>query len=66
MLAGIEDPAQYAARALRQALEERGITVTAAPRRAHRYPDEVEDLTQSPGPRHGARGGTGEAAFRRP
>ena len=50
MLAGIEDPALYAARALRQALEDRGITVEGGVAARHRYPYEVEDLTQSPAP----------------
>ena len=50
MLAGIEDPALYAARALRQALEDRGITVDGGAAARHRYPYEVEDLTQSPAP----------------
>jgi D-alanyl-D-alanine carboxypeptidase/D-alanyl-D-alanine-endopeptidase (penicillin-binding protein 4) len=37
----IEDPAQYAAAALRQALEERGITVTGAAVARHAFPGET-------------------------
>jgi D-alanyl-D-alanine carboxypeptidase/D-alanyl-D-alanine-endopeptidase (penicillin-binding protein 4) len=48
MLAGIEDPAEYAAMALRQALEERGITVEGSAVARHRYPNEVQDLKQAP------------------
>jgi serine-type D-Ala-D-Ala carboxypeptidase/endopeptidase (penicillin-binding protein 4) len=45
---GIDDPALYAAIAFRQALEERGITVTGGANARHLYPNEVADL------RHGA------------
>ncbi len=48
MLAGIEDPAEYAALALRQALEERGTAVEGNAVARHRYPDEVPDLKQGP------------------
>jgi serine-type D-Ala-D-Ala carboxypeptidase/endopeptidase (penicillin-binding protein 4) len=48
LLAGIEDPAEYAARALRQALEDRGITVEGGAIARHRYPYEVDDLEQAP------------------
>src|ERR1019366_8472700 len=41
MLLGIEDPALYAAAALRQALEERGITVAGSVRTRHLYPDQA-------------------------
>jgi D-alanyl-D-alanine carboxypeptidase len=40
---GIDDPALYAAAALRQALEERGITVDGSIRARHLYPDQVSD-----------------------
>jgi D-alanyl-D-alanine carboxypeptidase/D-alanyl-D-alanine-endopeptidase (penicillin-binding protein 4) len=39
-LMAIEDPAEYAAMALRRALEDRGITVDGAVRAAHLYPGE--------------------------
>jgi D-alanyl-D-alanine carboxypeptidase/D-alanyl-D-alanine-endopeptidase (penicillin-binding protein 4) len=38
---GIEDPALYAAAALRQALEERGIAVAGSVRVRHLYPDQA-------------------------
>jgi D-alanyl-D-alanine carboxypeptidase/D-alanyl-D-alanine-endopeptidase (penicillin-binding protein 4) len=41
MLLGIEDPALYAAAALRQALEERGIAVAGSIRTRHLYPDQA-------------------------
>jgi len=41
LLLGIEDPALYAAAALRQALEERGIAVTGSVRASHLYPDQA-------------------------
>ena len=44
---GIEDPALYAAKALRALLEQRGITVTGGARALHLYPHQVEDLTQA-------------------
>jgi D-alanyl-D-alanine carboxypeptidase/D-alanyl-D-alanine-endopeptidase (penicillin-binding protein 4) len=39
---GIDDPAQYAAQALRQALENRGIAITGNAAAAHRYPEDAE------------------------
>ncbi len=48
LLLGIEDPARYAAEALRRALEERGIVVEGSAVSHHRYPGEVPDLTQGP------------------
>ena len=44
---GIDDPAQFAARALLDALEERGITVTGKAVALHQFPNEVPDLTQA-------------------
>jgi D-alanyl-D-alanine carboxypeptidase/D-alanyl-D-alanine-endopeptidase (penicillin-binding protein 4) len=44
---GIEDPAQYAAKALRQALEDRGIAVAGAPIAEHQFPNQVVDLTRA-------------------
>jgi D-alanyl-D-alanine carboxypeptidase/D-alanyl-D-alanine-endopeptidase (penicillin-binding protein 4) len=41
MLLGIEDPALYAAAALRQALEERGIAVAGSVHARHLYPDQA-------------------------
>jgi D-alanyl-D-alanine carboxypeptidase/D-alanyl-D-alanine-endopeptidase (penicillin-binding protein 4) len=46
-LLAIEDPARYAAQALRQALEDRGIVVEGASVALHQYPNEVPDLVQS-------------------
>jgi D-alanyl-D-alanine carboxypeptidase/D-alanyl-D-alanine-endopeptidase (penicillin-binding protein 4) len=43
----IEDPAQYAAEALRRALEDRGIAVEGRASARHQYPNEVADLTQA-------------------
>jgi serine-type D-Ala-D-Ala carboxypeptidase/endopeptidase (penicillin-binding protein 4) len=43
MLLGVEDPAMYAASALRQALEERGVTVAGGIRARHLYPDQAVD-----------------------
>jgi D-alanyl-D-alanine carboxypeptidase/D-alanyl-D-alanine-endopeptidase (penicillin-binding protein 4) len=45
---GIEDPAEFAAIALRQALEERGITVTGSAVARHQFPNQVADLKQAP------------------
>jgi len=45
---GIEDPALYAARALRQALEQRGIVVDGATTAQHQFPNEVADVKQLP------------------
>jgi len=47
MLLGIEDPALYAALALRNALAERGVAVTGSALAQHAFPDEVADLTQA-------------------
>lgn len=44
---GIDDPAEFAARALRRALEERGITVSGAARARHQFPNQVADLTKA-------------------
>ena len=44
----IEDPAQFAAQALRTALERRGVTVGGEAVAEHRYPDEAGDLLQAP------------------
>lgn len=41
---GIADPAQYAAMALRRALEDRGIVVEGGATARHLFPDEVADL----------------------
>jgi D-alanyl-D-alanine carboxypeptidase/D-alanyl-D-alanine-endopeptidase (penicillin-binding protein 4) len=48
LLLGIEDPALYAAKALRQLLEQRGITVTGSAVARHLYPHELASLTQAP------------------
>jgi serine-type D-Ala-D-Ala carboxypeptidase/endopeptidase (penicillin-binding protein 4) len=48
MLASVEDPAVYAAMALRRALEERGIVVEGGVSARHLYPASVEDLDQAP------------------
>ncbi|SPE24303.1 D-Ala-D-Ala carboxypeptidase. Serine peptidase. MEROPS family S13 [Candidatus Sulfopaludibacter sp. SbA3] len=48
LLLGIEDPAQFAAMALRQALEDRGIAAGGVAVAHHRFPNEVPDLTQGP------------------
>ncbi|HUI56919.1 MAG TPA: D-alanyl-D-alanine carboxypeptidase/D-alanyl-D-alanine-endopeptidase [Bryobacteraceae bacterium] len=45
---GIEDPALYAAEALRRALQQRGIVVSGRATAEHRFPNEVADLTQAP------------------
>jgi serine-type D-Ala-D-Ala carboxypeptidase/endopeptidase (penicillin-binding protein 4) len=50
LLLGIEDPAEFAAMALRQALESRGITVDGKAIAHHLFPIEVADLTQGPAP----------------
>ena len=47
---GIDDPAEFAAMALRQALEARGITVTGKATPRHQFPSEVADLTQADAP----------------
>jgi len=48
MLLGIEDPALYAAAALRQALEDRGIAVAGAVRARHLYPDQAMEPAPAP------------------
>jgi len=48
MLLGMEDPALYAAGALRKALSERGVAVTGSALARHAFPDEIADLTQAP------------------
>lgn len=48
MLISVEDPAEYAARALKTALEDRGVTVAGGVAVKHLYPDEVADLAQGP------------------
>lgn len=47
MLIGVEDPAEYAAMALRQALEQRGIAVDGGAVARHLYPGELRDLEQA-------------------
>jgi D-alanyl-D-alanine carboxypeptidase/D-alanyl-D-alanine-endopeptidase (penicillin-binding protein 4) len=56
LLLGIEDPAQFAALALRQALEDRGIAVRGTAVAHHQFPNEVPNLVQ--GPEQEARIGT--------
>jgi len=56
LLVGIEDPAQYAAKALGQALEERGITVGGGAVALHRFPGEAPD-PRVPRPASSWRGG---------
>uniref|UniRef100_Q02AA2 D-Ala-D-Ala carboxypeptidase. Serine peptidase. MEROPS family S13 n=1 Tax=Solibacter usitatus (strain Ellin6076) TaxID=234267 RepID=Q02AA2_SOLUE len=48
MLTSVEDPAEFAAEALRNALEARGITVEGAARSQHLFPNQLADLTQAP------------------
>jgi D-alanyl-D-alanine carboxypeptidase/D-alanyl-D-alanine-endopeptidase (penicillin-binding protein 4) len=48
LLVGIEDPAQYAAKALRQALEERGIAVDGGAVALHWFPGEAPDPESAP------------------
>ncbi len=48
LLLGIEDPALYAATALRQALEERGIAVSGSVRARHLYPDQAMEPAPAP------------------
>ena len=47
---GIDDPAEFAALALRQALEQRGIPVTGNVAVHHQFPSEVADLAQAAAP----------------
>jgi len=48
LLLGIEDPALYAAQALRQLLQQRGIVVSGQATAQHLDPQDVADLTQAP------------------
>jgi D-alanyl-D-alanine carboxypeptidase/D-alanyl-D-alanine-endopeptidase (penicillin-binding protein 4) len=43
MLLGVEDPAQYAAQALRQALGDRGVAVDGSAVAQHAFPDEIAE-----------------------
>jgi D-alanyl-D-alanine carboxypeptidase/D-alanyl-D-alanine-endopeptidase (penicillin-binding protein 4) len=47
---GIEDPALYAAIAMRDALARRGIAIRGEPRAVHLYPSQVADLKNGPAP----------------
>ncbi|HEX3747315.1 MAG TPA: D-alanyl-D-alanine carboxypeptidase/D-alanyl-D-alanine-endopeptidase [Bryobacteraceae bacterium] len=49
-LLGIEDPALYAAKAFRQLLEQRGVTVGGAAVARHLYPHDLASLLQAPAP----------------
>jgi D-alanyl-D-alanine carboxypeptidase/D-alanyl-D-alanine-endopeptidase (penicillin-binding protein 4) len=48
LLMSVEDPAEYAARALKVALEERGVSVGGEATSRHLFPDEVANLLQGP------------------
>jgi D-alanyl-D-alanine carboxypeptidase/D-alanyl-D-alanine-endopeptidase (penicillin-binding protein 4) len=48
LVMSIEDPARYAALALRQALEDRGVVVEGDAVARHLYPSEVPDPSQAP------------------
>jgi D-alanyl-D-alanine carboxypeptidase/D-alanyl-D-alanine-endopeptidase (penicillin-binding protein 4) len=48
LVMSIEDPARYAALALRQALEDRGVVVEGDAMGRHLYPSEVADPSQGP------------------
>jgi D-alanyl-D-alanine carboxypeptidase/D-alanyl-D-alanine-endopeptidase (penicillin-binding protein 4) len=50
LVLGVADPALYAAKALRRALEERGIAVDGETASLHLFPNEVADLNQAPAP----------------
>ena len=50
LLIGVEDPAQFAAQALRTALERRGVAVNGSAISEHLYPDNIADLAQAPEP----------------
>ena len=50
LLVSVEDPAEFAAQALRNALEARGVAVGGAARAEHLSPDQLADLTQAPAP----------------
>jgi len=47
LMLAIQDPAQYAAQALRQALEERGVSMGGGVAALHAFPNEMPDLTQA-------------------
>jgi len=47
---GIDDPALYAAIALRDALVRRGVTIRGEARAVHLYPNQVADLKNGPAP----------------
>ncbi len=49
-LLGVDDPARYAALALRDALERRGVTVDGGIRTRHLFPGQVEDPAKGPAP----------------
>lgn len=48
LLISVEDPAEYAARALRTALQERGVVVEGRASAYHVYPADVPDLLRGP------------------
>jgi D-alanyl-D-alanine carboxypeptidase/D-alanyl-D-alanine-endopeptidase (penicillin-binding protein 4) len=50
LLIGVEDPAQFAAQALRTALERRGVAVGGSAVSEHLYPGDLADLAQAPEP----------------
>jgi D-alanyl-D-alanine carboxypeptidase/D-alanyl-D-alanine-endopeptidase (penicillin-binding protein 4) len=50
LLIGVEDPAQFAALALRAALGRRGVAVNGAAIAEHLYPDTLADLDHAPEP----------------
>jgi D-alanyl-D-alanine carboxypeptidase/D-alanyl-D-alanine-endopeptidase (penicillin-binding protein 4) len=50
LMLAIEDPAQYAAEALRQALEERGVATGGGSTALHALPNETPELTQAAAP----------------
>jgi D-alanyl-D-alanine carboxypeptidase/D-alanyl-D-alanine-endopeptidase (penicillin-binding protein 4) len=50
LVLAIEDPAVYAAEALRQALEARGVSVGGGVTAQHAFPNETPDLTQAAAP----------------
>ena len=50
LVLAIEDPALYAAQALRQALEARGVSVGGGATARHAFPNETPDLTQALAP----------------
>jgi D-alanyl-D-alanine carboxypeptidase/D-alanyl-D-alanine-endopeptidase (penicillin-binding protein 4) len=50
LLISVEDPAQFAAQALRTALQQLGVMVDGGAAAKHQYPAEAADLTQAPQP----------------